>query len=250
MDDRRGDRTAELNREVWDRWSDGYQAKHGGPLRDDAAAWGLWRIPEAELGILGDVRGRHVLELGCGAAHWSRELAAVAARVVAVDNSSAQLRHAADAVAGHPVRLVQACAECLPFQQGSFDVVFSDYGGMSWADPADTLPEVARVLVPGGLLAFCTASPFYVLFVDDDGTFHDTPVRSYFGLRRRKVAGAGVDFHRTFGEWLSLFTRHGFVVEDLVELTPPEGSVTTFRDRPADWARRWPMENVWRLRRR
>ena len=38
-------------------------------------AWGAWRRPESELQVLGDVTGRDVLELGCGAAQWSAALA-------------------------------------------------------------------------------------------------------------------------------------------------------------------------------
>ena len=49
--------------------------------------WGLWQIPESELGILGDVAGKDVLELGCGAAQWSILLARQGARVVGLDNS-------------------------------------------------------------------------------------------------------------------------------------------------------------------
>ncbi|MGI9184330.1 MAG: RNA polymerase sigma factor [Solirubrobacteraceae bacterium] len=40
-----------------------------GRYRPDA--WGVWQRPESELNVLGDVAGRDVLELGCGAAQWS-----------------------------------------------------------------------------------------------------------------------------------------------------------------------------------
>ena len=61
----------------------------------------MWRIPEAELGVLGEVAGRDVLEYGCGAAQWSIALAGRGARVVGLDQSVNQLAHAA---AGAPRR--------------------------------------------------------------------------------------------------------------------------------------------------
>ncbi len=58
-------------------------------------AWGAYRVPESELRCSVDVRGRDVLELGCGAAQWSIALAPDAARASsALDVSHAQLAHA------------------------------------------------------------------------------------------------------------------------------------------------------------
>ena len=82
------------NREFWDADADDYQAVHGGDLSARALAWGAWRIPEAELGVLGDVGGLDVLELGCGAGQWSIALAARTARSVGLDQSIGQLKHA------------------------------------------------------------------------------------------------------------------------------------------------------------
>lgn len=246
------EKIAALNRAAWDRWSDTYQAKHGRLLAgENAEAWGLWRAPEADLEVLGDVGGSNVLEVGCGAAHWSAALADRGARVIGVDPSEAQLRHAATT---HRHRenldLVEGSAESLPFAAGTFDIVFSDYGGMSWVDPELSVPEVARVLRPGGLLAFCTTSPLFFLFLDPvSGELQDTLQRPYFGMRTRSVRGEAFDFQIPFGEWLRLFDANGLAVESLLEVKPPPDATTTFGDRPLEWARRWPVENIWRVRR-
>jgi hypothetical protein len=48
-----------------------------------------------------------------------------------------------------------------------------------------------------------------------------------------------VDFQLTYGEWIRLFRRSGFVVEDLIEPQPPQGSTSTYRDEAETaWARR------------
>src|ERR671915_784142 len=88
-------RDARANRRSWDADSDEYQKEHGRELGGPkAAAWGIWRIPEAELKILGSVRGKRVLELGCGAAQWSIALRKRRSHPVGLDNSFRQLLHA------------------------------------------------------------------------------------------------------------------------------------------------------------
>src|SRR6202011_4439836 len=111
--------------------------------------------------VLGEVRGKDVLELGCGAAQWSIALALLGARCVGLDNSERQLAHARRLMseAGVTFPLVHASAEDVPLPAASFDVVFCDHGAMSFADPERTVPEAARLLRPGGLFAFNAESP-------------------------------------------------------------------------------------------
>jgi hypothetical protein len=58
-----------------------------------------------------------------------------------------------------------------------------------------------------------------------------------------------VEFQLAYGEWIRLFRSNGFEVLDLVELRPPARPRTTYPDfAPVTWARRWPAENIWKLR--
>lgn len=254
MADRRPPSHVRRNRAFWDADADAYQERHGGALAGGATAWGVWRIPEAELGVLGDVRGRDVLELGCGAAQWTAALAQAGARAVGLDVSGAQLAHARAAAGGPPLALVQADAERVPFADASFDVVFGDHGAMSFCDPRRTVPEVARVLRPGGTLAFCSATALHALTWDRARQVQSECLHAdWFGMGRFDWGGGTVDFHLGYGEWIRLFRRHGLEVEDLVELrAPPRRRARTTFDEfvPHAWARRWPAEEIWRLRRR
>src|SRR6478609_5823984 len=118
------------NRAFWDADSDGYQAAHGEALRREPRAWGAFRAPESELHVLGDVRDRDVLELGCGAAQWSIALLADGARPIGLDVSTVQLGHARAAHGSLPLTL--ASGERLPFAGARFDVVFCDHGALSF----------------------------------------------------------------------------------------------------------------------
>ena len=236
------------NREFWDADADDYQAAHAPGL--DAPAWGVWAIPESEVGVLGDVHGLDVLELGCGDARWSVHLARAGARVVALDQSRGQLRHARALLAatGQPVALVGASAEATPFAPGAFDLVLCDHGAMSFCEPERSVGEAARLLRTGGRLVFSHTTPWpYLTWNFERERVGRKLRRPYFGIHRfDDGAGHGtIDFQMPYGEWIRCFRRHGLVIDDLVELRAPKHATTTFEDFDATWARRWPAEQIW-----
>jgi SAM-dependent methyltransferase len=243
---------ARRNRAYWDETAAGYQERHRDFIGRAEPRWGIWQLPEDELRILGDVAGKDVLELGCGAAQWSILLARRGARVVGLDNSERQLEHArtAMAAAGVEFPLVHASAESVPLRDASFDVVFADHGAFGWADPRLVVPEAARVLRPGGLLAFSITSPLASLcFHPETDLIEPTLHRPYFGLHRLEGDDGSVNFQVTYGEWIRLLRESGLVVEELVEPRPPAGATSTYWEpEELEWARRWPSECIWRAR--
>lgn len=240
------------NRASWDDEADGYQREHASQLnRFDRPRWGTWGIPETGFDVLGEVRGKAILEYGCGGGQWSIALARRGALPVGLDLSIRQLAHArrlqGSARVGFP--LVNGDAELLPFADSSFDIAFCDHGAMTFADPHRTVPEVARVLRPRGLFAFNVASPLLWLTIadGDDAPAGSELRRDYFGMRRGVWEGT-IEFQLPYGEWIRLFRSSGFEVLDLIELRPPARSRTTYPDFvPHEWARRWPAENIWKL---
>jgi ubiquinone/menaquinone biosynthesis C-methylase UbiE len=240
------------NRSMWEAQSDEYDSQHAEALSGHLAmAWGLWRIPESQLHILGEVASRDILEFGCGAARWSIALARLGARPVGLDSSPRQLAHARRLMdeAGVDFPLILASAEAIPLPDASFDIVFCDWGAMTFCDPYLTVPEAARLLRPGGLFAFATSTPLYYLCYDQVAdTIREQLLRDYFGLRRIEWDNE-VNFELPYGEWIRLFRQNGLVVEDLIETQPSPEATTSYRDQESNaWARKWPMENIWRIR--
>src|SRR5947208_4398953 len=108
---------ARKNQAMWEASSDSYEQHHALALSGEKAmAWGMWRIPEEELHVLGEVAGKDILELGCGAARWAIELAQCGARPVCLVFSSRQLEHARQQMdeAGVDFPLIEASAEDVP----------------------------------------------------------------------------------------------------------------------------------------
>ena len=212
----------------------------------------MWQIPDAELGVLGDVAGLDVLELGCGGGQFGAVLVGLGARLVGIDNSEKQLEVARRRYAeeGIEAELVHTSAESLPFADARFDLVVADHGANRFADPYLWMPEVVRVLRPGGVLAFSGGTAFEVLCLDEPSDTWDTRLhRDWFGMHRQEWDDGAVEFELTYGDWIRLFRANGLAVEALVEVQPPEGAASTYRsETETAWARRWPMEQIWKVR--
>jgi len=240
------------NRRAWDAASDDYQRRHGAQLAANAEAWGVWSLPESDLQLLGDVEGRDVLEFGCGAAQWSISLARRGARCVALDNSERQLEHAraATAAARSDVRLVHGNAESPPFGGATFDIVFCDHGAVSYSSPEVTIPQVARLLRPGGIFAFSVGHPLREVCWDwKTDQLSRTLIQSYFDLGAiEDPADGSVSYVRPVATYVSLLLAAGFVLEKFLEPRPPADAVSSYDFVSLEWARNFPAEVMFRAR--
>ena len=243
-----------LNRAHWDRLSVEYAGRGRRNWASDDPTWGIWAVPERDLRVVPDVAGKDVIELGCGTAYWSAWLARRGARMVAIDNSTKQLETARGLQREHGLSfpLLHGNAEEVPLPDASFDLAISEYGGSIWCDPYRWIPEAARLLRPGGDLIFLKNGTLFTLCApDSEDPAADRLVRDYFGLHRLEWSDqASVEFTLPIGEWIRLFRSSGLEILDLVELQAPEGASTSFPYVTPEWARRWPSEEIWRLRKK
>jgi SAM-dependent methyltransferase len=216
---------------------------------DPELTWGVFAIPDE---WVGDVDGLDVVELGCGTAYVSAKLARRGARPVGVDPTPAQLETARRMMArtGIEFPLVEAPAESVPLPDASFDLAVSEYGASLWADPLKWVPEAARLLRPGGRLLFQTMSPLAHLCTpdSDDEPIANELVRPQFAAWEVEWEGyQGAEFHLSHGSWIRVLRDAGFRVDALHELRAPDDAQTHeyYYVIPADWARRWPGEDLW-----
>lgn len=243
------------NRHAWDQRAEKYAEGGHRHWQLTEPHWGIWNIPESDVHVLPPVAGKDVIELGCGTAYVSAWLARRGARVVGIDNSPEQLANARRFQREFDLRfpLVLAAAESVPFPGERFDVAISEYGASIWCDPYLWIPEASRLLRPGGQLIFLVNGTIQVLCVPDteDQPSTDQLLRPYFGMHRFEWPGdSSVEFHLGYGDWIRVLRRHRFDVEDLIEIQPPEGASTRDPYVTLEWARRWPTEEIWKVRKR
>jgi SAM-dependent methyltransferase len=251
---------ARRNRAQWDAWAADYEAAAQRNWATDAIDWGIWHLPEAEVGALGDLdawAGREVVELGCGTAYFGAWLARRGAHVTGIDNSPRQLETARRMQAEHGIEfpLLLGTAEALPFDDASFDAAISEYGASIWCDPYRWIPEAARVLRPGGQLVFLVNSPLAMMCFDEPGLqITRTLTRPQFGMHRfewpNDDGDDSVEFHLPHGRMIDLLGECGFAVERLIELQVPRGATTTYEFADPEWSHRWPNEEIWVARKR
>jgi SAM-dependent methyltransferase len=222
---------ARANRVAWGGMAADYEAAGRRHWAEQEISWGVWSIPEATVHSLPEVDGRDVIELGCGTAYVSAWLARRGAR---------------PAEHGLEFPLIEGSAEAVPLADDSFDVAISEYGASIWCDPEAWIPEAARLLRPGGRLWFLVNSPLLLLCMhDEDEPSGEALALPQFGMRRFEWKDGSVEFHLPHGELIALLSRCGFTVEALHELQAPEGATSRHSYVTAEWARRWPSEEIW-----
>ncbi|MDE2292302.1 MAG: class I SAM-dependent methyltransferase [Elusimicrobia bacterium] len=206
-------------RAQYDRFGAAYHAKRrsraGGFYND------FLDLPALTALLKEDVRGRDVLDLGCGAGLFTRRLAGWGARAVGLDQSRTMLELARRENPG--LTFVQGSAARLPFRARRFDVAASALMAHYLRDLRPLFRETARVLRPGGLWVFSFHHPLGELLKVDRPRrraslgpyFHGRAYEWSMGPMRLR------SFHHTFEAVFEALGAAGFVVERLLEPRPP-----------------------------
>jgi 2-polyprenyl-3-methyl-5-hydroxy-6-metoxy-1,4-benzoquinol methylase len=152
-----------------------------------------------------DLRGKLLLDLGCGTGWFSRRARARGADVVSVDLGSGLLKQV---LAKARVRPVAGNALALPFRDASFDVVVSSEMIEHTTDPAQAVREMARVLKPGGPLALTCPNRAWLWLVNLATALKLRPFQGYenfpsFDLLAQMVRANGLTIahHRGLHAW-------------------------------------------------
>ncbi len=189
----------------YDSWNQPHSTHNGSEVRD----------------LLGPGTGL-CLDLGCGTGHYLDALAATGRTVVGIDRSADQLRIAR----GRSRNVLQADAACLPFADATFGAVATLWISTDVDDFGAVLAEAARVLRPGGALAFYGVHPCFngphVEWLDDGGvrahaTYRQSgwhPEAEWWGDNVRRKVGMR---HHPLPELINAFIVGGLVLEHVQE---------------------------------
>jgi ubiquinone/menaquinone biosynthesis C-methylase UbiE len=111
------------------------------------------------LGLLPDVKGLSVLDLGCGAGEFSRRLMALGAKSALGVDISANMIELANKKVPPGVKFQNTAMEDLVLEAGSFDLVVSSLAFHYVKDLSDLFQKIYLWLKPGGILLFSIEHP-------------------------------------------------------------------------------------------
>ena len=190
---------------------------------DGAPEWPALRA------MLPDVRGRRVLDLGCGYGwfcRWAREQGA--AHVEGIDVSEKMLARARATTADPAIVYSRADMERLALPAAAFDLVYSSLALHYVADLEWLLSEAHQSLVPGGSLVFSVEHPMLTAPAVQGWSANAAgrktwPVDGYLdeGPRSTDWLTKGViKQHRTMATYLNMLLRLGFTLSHVEEWGP------------------------------
>jgi len=200
--------------------------------------------------IIGNVRGKRVLDLSCGEGYNTRILAKKGARVVGVDFSEKMVELARKREREERLDIAYRVADAVDlkeFKNGCFDVVTCTMALMDIERYEDAISEVARVLKKSGRFVFSITHPCFDFdgktggesmaeWKYEEGAENTAEkkalyleVKNYFGFGKSKITWdmkrlakpfKTTSFHRTLTDYFQALHKNGFVVTRLVEPKP------------------------------
>jgi SAM-dependent methyltransferase len=213
---------------TWNRLPDGGRAATPPPA--DAVLYGPDISTERDLRLLGNLSGKRVLELGCGAGQNLVAAARQGAHAIGLDFAADQLAVAKRLSEREKVKVELHHGDLadLAFLRGeSIDVVFSAYALGLVEDLNRVFRQVHRVLKQGCPVVFSLPHPASHLIDDDDPEQPLLVRRSYFDRTSVNYDWEGTplsDHHHTVGDLFTGLARTNFRVDAVLEPEPaPEG---------------------------
>jgi SAM-dependent methyltransferase len=196
----------------------------------------------AFLRLLGDLRGREVLDAGCGEGYNSRLLARAGARMTGVDISERMIALAVEEERRAPLGIRYVCTpytRLAMFSPASFDAVVSFMALMDGPGFDRAMVEAFRVLRPGGMLAFSITHPCFITrdsrwIRDEQGAKVAWVVCNYWNplpwVERWRFTDAAAEapefivprFDRTLSEYVNAVIDAGFRLTRIAEPRPSE----------------------------
>jgi ubiquinone/menaquinone biosynthesis C-methylase UbiE len=204
--------------------------------------------------MIGNVKGKQLLDLSCGEGYNTRMLAKKGAKVIGVDFSKEMIKLAKQSEKRDRlgIKYYVSDAANLKLESERFDMVTCFMALMDIERYGDAISEVARVLKKSGRFVFSITHPCFVYgdtvggepiseWKYEGGTENATErrtmhleVRKYFGYTKCEVSWnmkrlakpfQTTSFHRTLTDYFQALHKSGFVVTRLVEPKPTSKGV-------------------------
>lgn len=179
------------------------------------------------LQLIGEVRGKKVLDLGCGDAEIGKELLEAGCSFYeGVDGSVNMVGKAQQALTSESSRIHLASMEDWDFPRESYDLVISRLALHYLEDLQKVVQQIHHSLKPGGHFIFSVQHPILTSSINNpEGEQKRSSwlVDDYFKIGNRTEKWMGKDvvkYHRTIEEYFRIINDCGYRVSTLKECTP------------------------------
>lgn len=185
----------------------------------------------AMLSLIGDVRGKDIIDLGCGFGKTAKTLANMGAKsILAVDISEKMLKKAEEEYSSDRIEYRKLDLNDLGTISGYFDIAYSSLAFHYIEDISTLLENIRKLLNPGGMLIFSQEHP--ITTADSKGEFSaDNTTYTFSGYLREGKRIADwlstkiTKYHRSLGTIITALVDAGFIVNTVVEPKPDEEAV-------------------------
>lgn len=189
--------------------------------------WNEFIEKPATFSLLKNIKGKRILDLGCGSGIHARLMKNRGADVYGIDISPKMIEIAKANTRGVDFRVGSAYR--LPYKSKYFDIVVSSYVVEHFEKLDAAFREVKRVLKKKGLFIFSIGNPVIDAAHHMKGKpdtwfefgdyFYEGKRTSTWAMNRYRAKIPW--FRRTYETWIKTIVRNGFVIEDYVDARPP-----------------------------
>ena len=206
---------------------------------------------------LGDVKGKSILDLGCGEGGYSRALARRGAVVTAVDCAAYAIKYCKSKAEEEQLQvtyLERNSCDLYDISDETFDIVLASMMLMDCEDFEGTIREITRVLKPSGKLFASVCHPCFHssggIGRQDKGIDKKVVVSNYYHPTEWEAPLSSGQVkvtwrHRTLEEYVKAFLKCGLTITDLSEPVPTEEQAAISVD--IAWMQKVPIFLFWEL---
>ena len=204
-------------RKQYDRFASAYHQKRADAPRSFYNS--QVELPMMQMLLRGHVRGRTILELGCGSGLLTRRLVRMGGKVTGVDNSSSMMAIAQQEVAG--ATFLKADIRRLKLKATKYDLIVSSLTFHYIKDLGPLFTACSRYLKRGGRLIFSLHHPIASARLMERSTRRSGYFAAGAPYRWQMLPGMQlVSYHQTFESIVHGLAKAGFVVEQVSEGKP------------------------------
>ena len=220
-------------RKSWDKIAEPYRKRY--EISTDVVHYGPLCPGEDKLHLLGDIKGKTAIDLGCGGGQNAIALSRIGAKVTAVDFSHEQIRLAENLASDHNVAIDFITGEISDLSflaKSGFDIAISACAIAYVQDIESAFAEVFRILKPSGKFILSDMNPLQYIIDEIEGgvEFNHTYPHEPILLKWRwefdelKRAPGFMHYVRSIPHYHNTLTAAGFTVSKILE---PQSTLDT-----------------------